>query len=67
MAPAELEDILLSHPKVHDCAVTGITDEKTGEAPKAFIVKKEGGSSLTAEEIQEYMKGKYLNTRGNFL
>ncbi|TVY54354.1 4-coumarate--CoA ligase-like, partial [Lachnellula suecica] len=42
VAPAELEDLLLGHSHVEDCAVLGIRDEYSGEKPKAFIVKKPG-------------------------
>lgn len=38
VAPAELENLLLGHPAVWDCAVCGITDERAGERPKAFVV-----------------------------
>lgn len=38
VAPAELENLLLGHPAVSDCAVIGIPDERAGERPKAFIV-----------------------------
>lgn len=38
VAPAELENLLLGHPAVSDCAVCGIPDERAGERPKAFIV-----------------------------
>ena len=37
VAPAELETVLLSHPAVLDCAVFGIPDERTGEAPVAAV------------------------------
>ncbi|ORY67584.1 4-coumarate-CoA ligase [Pseudomassariella vexata] len=40
--PAELEDSLLSHPDVEECAVLGIPDSYTGERPKAFVVLKQG-------------------------
>ncbi|RCN26957.1 hypothetical protein ANCCAN_27314 [Ancylostoma caninum] len=33
--PAELENILLCHPLIHDAAVVGIPDAETGESPKA--------------------------------
>ena len=42
--PAELEDLLLTHPQVEDCAVLGIKDEYSGEKPKAFVVLKQGVS-----------------------
>ena len=40
--PAELEDLLLGHEKVEDCAVLGIPDDYAGERPKAYIVLKNG-------------------------
>ena len=42
VAPAELEDLLLGHPHVEDCAVLGIKDDYSGEKPKAYIVRKNG-------------------------
>jgi 4-coumarate--CoA ligase len=42
VAPAELEDLLLGHPKVEDVAVLGIPDDYSGELPKAFILLKPG-------------------------
>lgn len=40
--PAELEDLLLGHDLVEDCAVLGIQDMYAGERPKAYIVPKQG-------------------------
>jgi 4-coumarate--CoA ligase len=40
VAPAELEDLLLGHPQVEDCAVLGIPDEYSVENPKAYVVSK---------------------------
>jgi long-chain acyl-CoA synthetase len=54
IAPAELEAILMEHPAVHDCAVVGIPEEKVGEIPKAFIVRKEG-IDLSAEEVMAFV------------
>ena len=36
--PAELEDVLLSHPAVQDVAVIPSPDPEAGEVPKAFVV-----------------------------
>lgn len=40
VAPAELEDLLLGHEYVEDCAVMGIPDDYSGERPKCFVVPK---------------------------
>ncbi len=53
--PSEVEDIMLTNPKIKDLALVGIADELKGEAVKAFIVLKEGKAG-TAEEIQEFCK-----------
>lgn len=56
VAPAELEDILRSHPKVLDVAVIGVKHEKYGEAPKAFIVRRD--DNISGTEIQEFIEKK---------
>lgn len=39
VAPAELEGLLLTHPKIMDVGVTGVDDGSgKGEAPRAFVV-----------------------------
>ena len=53
--PAELEDLLLSHPGVKDCAVIGLQDVKHGEVPKAFVVRK--NVELAENELIEFIKG----------
>jgi 4-coumarate--CoA ligase len=58
VAPAELEDLLLGHPKVEDCAVMGISDEYSGEKPKAYVVPKCGvtpGQELE-KELMKYVR-----------
>jgi acyl-CoA synthetase (AMP-forming)/AMP-acid ligase II len=52
IAPAELEALILTHPKVADVAVVGVPDAESGEVPKAFIVPRPG-QTVTLEEIQE--------------
>jgi long-chain acyl-CoA synthetase len=53
--PSEVEDMMINHPKVKDLVIVGIPDELKGEAPKAFIVMKEG-ESLTLEELRGYCR-----------
>ncbi len=50
--PNEIEDVLAMHPKVLEVAAIGVPDEKSTEAVKVFIVKKD--KSLTEKEIREY-------------
>jgi long-chain acyl-CoA synthetase len=52
--PNEVEDVIASHPKVLEVGVIGVPDDKSTEAVKCFIVKKD--NSLTAEEIKSYCK-----------
>ena len=40
--PREVEDLLLTHPAVAQCAVVGVADERLGEDVKAFVVRKRG-------------------------
>jgi len=61
VAPAELEAHLLTHPAVNDCAVIQIPNEKTGEVPKAFVVKSpsvglEENDRVLAREIQKHVE-----------
>ena len=57
VAPAELEDLLLGHPKVEDVAVLGIPNERAGEAPKAFVVLKQGvGENDMSEQLLAYVR-----------
>ncbi|XP_067665299.1 uncharacterized protein [Haliotis asinina] len=62
VAPAELEDVLLSHPAVADVGVIGIPDVEAGELPKAFVVMK-SGSRTTEQELQDFVKSKVSGTK----
>lgn len=53
--PRELEEYLMTHPKVSLVAVKGVPDAKLGEEVKAFIVLKPG-QSATVDEIMEFAK-----------
>ncbi|MGX1134532.1 fatty-acyl-CoA synthase [Streptomyces glaucescens] len=40
--PAEIEDLLLGHPDIVECAVIGVPDATWGEVPRAVVVPREG-------------------------
>ncbi|MEY4653108.1 MAG: hypothetical protein RI884_1689 [Pseudomonadota bacterium] len=52
--PNEVEEVVAQLPGVLECAVVGVADDKTGEAVKLVIVKKD--PSLTEAQVREYCK-----------
>jgi long-chain acyl-CoA synthetase len=52
--PEEIENIIQQNPKVKEVAVIGVASEKTGEAIKAFVVRKD--KRLSAEELLSYCR-----------
>ncbi|MDP9876759.1 long-chain acyl-CoA synthetase [Variovorax boronicumulans] len=52
--PNEIEDVVAMLPGVLECAAVGVPDEKTGEAVKLVIVKKD--ESLTEAQVREYCR-----------
>nr|XP_045616936.1 4-coumarate--CoA ligase 5-like [Procambarus clarkii] len=55
VSPSEIEDLLLQHPGVIDAAVVGVDDERSGELPCAFIVRRDGTSE---EDIHKFLQPK---------
>ncbi|HEY0003976.1 MAG TPA: benzoate-CoA ligase family protein [Pyrinomonadaceae bacterium] len=60
VAPAEIENCLLQHRAVQECAVIGHEEGDQLVKPKAFIVLREGltSSEELAQEIKEFVKSK---------
>ncbi|MCR5858309.1 long-chain fatty acid--CoA ligase [Mesorhizobium sp. J428] len=52
--PNEIEDVAATHPGVLECAAIGVPDEKSGETPKLFVVKKD--PALTADVLKAYLR-----------
>ena len=52
--PNEIEDVVAQHPKVLEAACIGVDDEKSGEAVKIFVVKKDDG--LTDKELIDFCR-----------
>lgn len=59
VAPFEIEQALISHPSVLECAVIAARDEDGLEKPKAYVVLKSGNETHTlADELKEHVKEK---------
>jgi acyl-CoA synthetase (AMP-forming)/AMP-acid ligase II len=58
--PAEIENLLLSHPKIAQAAVVGVPDARLGEVGFAFIVLR-ASMVATVEEIVEWARGEMAN------
>ncbi|HEX8390778.1 MAG TPA: long-chain fatty acid--CoA ligase, partial [Longimicrobium sp.] len=52
--PNEVEEVIAAHPGVREAAVIGVPDEHSGEAVKAFVVKKD--PSLTSEALTAHCR-----------
>ena len=55
VAPAELEALLLTHPRIRDVAVVRSPDPEAGEVPKAFVV---ADGELSADEVMSFVAAK---------
>ena len=53
--PKEIEDVIITHPKVKEVTVIGVPDAKWGEAVKAVVVPKEG-AQIEEQEMIDYCR-----------
>lgn len=54
VAPAELEELLLSNPEITDAAVIPYPDKEAGQVPMSFVVRKPG-SNLSEEDVKKFV------------
>jgi long-chain acyl-CoA synthetase len=50
--PNEIEGVIAAHPGVLECAAIGVPDQKSGEAVKLFVVRKD--PALSAQDVLKY-------------
>jgi acyl-CoA synthetase (AMP-forming)/AMP-acid ligase II len=62
LSPGEIEDVLLDHPSVAECAVVGIADVEWGEAVAAAVVLAEG-ASVSEDELQAWVRARLRSSR----
>jgi acyl-CoA synthetase (AMP-forming)/AMP-acid ligase II len=55
IAPAEIEDVLIEHPGVHEVAVIGVEDPQWGQAIVAVVVP-EDATTLTVDELRDHVR-----------
>jgi len=62
LSPGEIEDVLIEHPSVVECAVVGIADIEWGEAVAAAVVLAEG-ASVSEGELQAWVRSRLRSSR----
>lgn len=53
IAPAELETLLITHPKIQEAAVVGVPKSGDGEVPRAYVVADK--SKISEEEVKKFI------------
>jgi fatty-acyl-CoA synthase len=54
--PSEVEELLLTHPRVEEAAVIGVEDPEFGQRLAAFVVATPG-AELSEDDVREFVKG----------
>lgn len=60
IAPAELENHLITHPEILEAAVVGIPIEGGSEVPRAYVVLRRTGG-LSEEDVKSFVKGSFAD------
>jgi benzoate-CoA ligase family protein len=58
VSPVEVENVILTHPAVHECGVVGYEDRDGLMKPVAFVVLRSGheGTTGRADELEQYVR-----------
>ncbi len=66
IAPAEIEDVLVEHPLVHDCVVVGPEDPEWGQIIVAVVVPadtSDGRANPDPDELREFVRRQLRGSR----
>ena len=58
MSAVEIENTMLKHDAVQECAVIGVADEERGQVVKAFVIANVAGSDALTKELQTFIREK---------
>jgi acetyl-CoA synthetase len=58
MSAVEIENTMLKHDAVLECAVIGVADEARGQVVKAFVIANRDGSDALTSELQAFTREK---------
>jgi len=56
IVPTELEDLLMTHPKLANVAIIGMPDDRLGEVVCAYVILIPGATSLVLEDMVKFLK-----------
>ncbi len=62
IAPIEIEEVLLRHPAVAECAVFGVADDQWGERIAAVVVLRDE-MDVEVEELQAHVRGELRSSK----
>ncbi len=58
MSAVEIENTMLKHDDVEECAVIGVPDDKRGQVVKAFVITKRAASDDFVKELQDFTRAR---------
>ncbi|HEY8544753.1 MAG TPA: fatty acid--CoA ligase family protein [Acidimicrobiales bacterium] len=62
IAPAEIEEVLLAHPDIDQCAVVGVPDDQWGEVIAAAVVLR-SGATLSVDAVRDHARARLRGSK----